>query len=393
MKSIVSGITYFFMGCSVILLVIMVFFLFNEQVIKKLRDESPQIKTENEETNEPEDKPPADDDNGGYETPTGSVNVRLEDAIIYSGKFELPIDGATGYASVIVEVYDGDYNLLTTLKPGQAFRILKEDGTWWKIYFKTETETEVVGWLKHNLCMINLPDIIPSIIYDNTNAYGSVFTANEMPIEGITGQRLYSYSENKDGRLYNERLGRNEYIVPVLYAMAERICAAQRNALKNDDTLVIYEGFRPFETQNKVYGEVLKLPSGQKNFGSYSMSAFIAYGISNHQMGYAIDTSLGNIIGTDYIVTGKYKYPKYNYIEHIMPCQIHELSVKATLANAKNNKYAQNLQKYCKDAGLSPLSSEWWHFNDETANAGIPGGKRSDGKYFITELYSISPGE
>jgi len=395
MRSVISGITYLLVGCSVILLILIVFVNFKSTVwdIIMPSDEIKQTtRAPTTESDDPDDKPPPTDDsnNGGYQVPTVNANVKPDEAVIYDGKLELPVNGATGYASINVDVLDSKWNVLDTLKPGKGFRILKEDGTWWQIFYKSEAGTDVIGWVRHNLCMINLPDVIPSIIYNNTNAYRSVFKANEETIPDITGVQLYSYSTRKDGKVYNERLQKDEYIVPVLYAMAESICKAQQNALDNGDTLVIYEGFRPYETQNRVYNEVSKLPSEQKNFGSYGIIWFIASGISNHQIGYAIDTSLAKVIEKDYAVMGKYKYLQLKYLEYAMPCAIHELSIKATLANAKDNVYAQKLQTYCTGAGLSSITSEWWHFNDETTFAGIKTENQSNGKYLITECFSAS---
>ena len=93
--------------------------------------------------------------------------------------------------------------------------------------------------------------------------------------------------------------------------------------------------------------------------------------------------------------------------EYAMPTTIHELSVSsavftvpitsksstawkdATLADSMNEA-AILLQTYCTNAGLTPLASEWWHFNDldalnETAD------NMSLGNYILTETYSTKP--
>ncbi|MCL2157827.1 MAG: D-alanyl-D-alanine carboxypeptidase family protein [Oscillospiraceae bacterium] len=404
MRRAVSAVTYLLVGFSVILIILIVYINFKAQIFDKLPIgeiiKEPTKTTLDEPTDPPTSEPLPEDNSPTYPVPSGSSNVSVAEAVIYSGPTELPVSGATGFASVDMDIYDSLYETIGELKAGQGFRIIKEDGLWWQIYLKSKTDgSDIFGWVRHNLCMINLPDVIPSVIYENTNAYGSVFRANGDMIPNITGERLYSYSDRKDGKEYNERLGRYEYIVPVLYAMAERICAAQANALENGDTLIIYEGFRPYETQQSVYNEVTRLPASQKNFGSWGQSWFIAYGKSNHQMGYAIDTSLGAVLEKEYLVSGKYKYPKLQYFEYTMPTAIHELSVNAALyassgsrtysEGVKNNIHAQNLQYYCSLAGLSSLASEWWHFNDEYAHAGIT--KESSGDFFVTECYSISP--
>ncbi len=79
-------------------------------------------------------------------------------------------------------------------------------------------------------------------------------------IEGITGQKLY------DGLFYNQRLGRDEYLMPINYAMAKKVGAAQKNALKAGDCLKIVETFRPYEVQMLVKDAVYaKARIGQGN--------------------------------------------------------------------------------------------------------------------------------
>ena len=71
-----------------------------------------------------------------------------------------------------------------------------------------------------------------------------------------------------------------------------------------------------------------------------------------------------------------------NVVEYTMPSPMHELSPRSAVftrqyshtgtnwraqplaASFAANQSAQKLQKYCTDAGLTPLCSEWWHFND-----------------------------
>ena len=82
-----------------------------------------------------------------------------------------------------------------------------------------------------------------------------------------------------------------------------------------------------------------------------------------------------------------------------MPSSIQELSARALVYTSPggsvlsegmlNSEAAQTLQKYCVDAGLSPLASEWWHFNDDEAANNLT--KKGDGKYQVTECLSKSP--
>ena len=407
MRSIITAATYLLVGCSVILILLIIFVTFKAQVFDRIPiDDDKQTETRdypgNAEVSEVwEDMPPTSENNAAtHPVPAGNSSVNAAESVEYEGILELPVNGATGYASVEMKVHNDDLSeALAVLKPGDGFMVLREYESWWQIYLKSGSGGEIIGWVRHNLCFINLPDVIPSIIYNNTNAYGSVFLANGETIPNVTGKRLYSYSGRNDGKAYNERLQKYEYIVPVLYAMAPKICAAQKYALAAGDTLVIYEGFRPYEVQQLVYTEVNRLPASQKNFGSWSQSWFIAYGKSNHQIGYAMDASLARVVETEEKVTGRYKYRQLTYFEYTMPTAIHELSVNSALyASSGSRTYsegvrncapAQSLQSYCISAGLSPLASEWWHFNDEGARAGIT--TESSGNFAVTECFSASP--
>ena len=315
-------------------------------------------------------------------------NSKSTAAVKYTGDLELPVDGATGYASVDTEFLSkNEHYLLYTLKAGTAFQVILESGDWWLIC----PDGVTTGWVQHIYCMINLPDVIPSIIYNNTNAYSSIFRCfyiSDINIPGITGGQLYKYSDRKDGKAYNKRLQKYEYIVPVLYSTAKRIYKAQKYALKNGETLVVYEGYRPNGAQTRVYKAMLELiednPDAQRSFGAWSMTWFIASGISSHQFGYAIDVSLAKVVEKEEAITGKYKYTQISMcIEYIMPTPVHELSSRAvtftkgvavesfdawqnaTLSEGMlKSPKACDLQKYCTDAGLTPLASEWWQFND-----------------------------
>ena len=256
--------------------------------------------------------------------------------------------------------------------------------------------------------MINLPDIIPSIVYDDTNSYQSLFTSSYTAIPNVTGEKLY------DVLAYNERLEKDEYRMPIIYAMAKKIMKAQQAALKDDYSLKIYETFRPYETQKRVASNLKELMENNKDVyngiygGGWSEDWFIAQSISNHQRGVAMDVSLVKVEDTQIKTTGEYKYLEVTqYMEEEMPTKMHELSDKAVtfkygvqtssktawksvpLATSMTEG-AKRLQKYCTEADLTPLSSEWWHFNDLDAKQEI-GSNYSTGRYYIEDGFSIVP--
>ena len=152
------------------------------------------------------------------------------------GGLELPIHGATGYTSVELPLWDDlstretaavppaetasavptetlpaatptptppspTEGALAVLSPGTAFVVLRESGEFWQVECVWKGH-QITGWLEHRYCMVNLPDVLPSMVYNATNTYDSQFRACGQSLEGITGQALYGA-----GKTYNPRLG------------------------------------------------------------------------------------------------------------------------------------------------------------------------------------------
>ena len=280
------------------------------------------------------------------------------------------------------------------LPAGASFTILGEKGGWWKVSSGYGT-----GWVEHRFCMINLPDVVPSIVYDATNAYASRYTSSGKDIPGITGQALYQ------GKVYNPRFDEEQFLMPVLYATAKKICAAQQKALAQGNSLKLYEAYRPYATQQAVVKALTALAERDPEVKAgittkpWSMTYFINTGYSNHQKGFAVDVSLVKVKQTQVRTTGGREYLAVtDYIEYDMPTAIHELSMAAastlgpgsdTLADTMNDP-AIALRGYFTGAGMSPLESEWWHFNDWNARD-LARDNLSTGKFEIGRCYSRPP--
>lgn len=317
--------------------------------------------------------------------------------------FELPIKGASGYAAVSLnltkEAFE-DSLILETLNPGEGFTIIDEENEFLKISFKGKE-----GFIKKDYCLINLCDIMPSIVYNITNATSSIMTTSFKNIPNITGHKLYN------AKFFNERFEVETYVVPVLYNMAIKIARIQKEALSNNETLIIYEAFRPFEVQKKISYNLQAL--ADKDFevlagitnDIWDISWFISMRTSKHQMGLAIDVSLGKVIrATNHSLT-KYNYKIINeYEEYTMPTPIHELSQKSVIFSSpvksdskelwkkasfseNTNEFSLKLFTYCTNGGLTPLASEWWHFNDLDCLMTENG----EGKFYITDIFSKKP--
>jgi len=322
----------------------------------------------------------------------------------YDGIFELPVSGATGFAPIPLHVFttlERGAEITMTLTAGQGFTIIEEQGDWWYIRIG-----DTDGFIRHEACFINLPDVIPSIRYDITNAYSSIMRSAGVEIPNITGQALYVAME------YNPRLGRVEFTVPILYLTAKRLATAQRAALTEGRTLIIYEAFRPRETQRIIVDNFRDLTNSNREvsdaLGGWGISAFISTSVSNHQRGAAIDASLGQILSHEIISSGDfYIFRAVEVEEYAMPSPMHELSARSIIfthhvdtsspdawRNAQLAGTATNgaliLQKYLTDAGFTPIASEWWHFND-LASLRIIRQHRISGDFFTPINYSILP--
>lgn len=313
--------------------------------------------------------------------------------------FELPLEGATGLVgSAKLELYaepTENSALLRTLAAGDMFYIRQESGKYWQVCVLDGT----IGWLQSNYCMINLPDVLPSVIYQNPNAVSAVFVTRGEAISGVTGQKLY------DGLFYNPRLGRDEFVMLINYNMAKKVGAIQKNALKEGDSLKIIETFRPYEVQMKVKDALYAKARADKtlmaalNEGSWNIGWFIATSLSNHQRGVAMDTTLVHVSDSTSYSLGGCPFVRVTGEEYEMPSVMHELSplaccfAKPVSSSSKTawksaaeasgmTDGARKLQSYCTAADLTPLASEWWHFNDLDAQSLISRSS-GNGKFWL----------
>ena len=309
------------------------------------------------------------------------------------GAFELPLAGATGFVTVKTALTPIEGRRAGTLKPGQRFTIEADEGKTWVV-----SSGALAGRLSSADVLLNLPDVIPSIVYDDVNGDAAIFTSSGVDLPGVTGKRLYV------SKAFNPRLQVREHSMAVLYPMARKIQAAQRAALAKGETLIFYQAFRPHATQKKVslalinlHKQNRKVRAGIDNSG-WGLSSFIALNLSSHQLGTAIDVSLGKVTGEAMVQGADYTYTDVQATEYAMQTPMHELSTasstythpvrtksgtawKKAPLNPSMTKAARRLQQYAVAAGLTPLASEWWHFDDWDARKHIAGG--SNGRYFL----------
>lgn len=308
--------------------------------------------------------------------------------------FELPVTNASGYAFVdlnIRERADTNTKIIGKLKQSEGFRIVEEVGEYWKI-----VTTNTTGYVKHQYCYINLPDVLPSIVYKNSNASSSLLRVGELAIPNITQKKLY------DAYAYNSRLGEDSFIMPIKYETAKRLSIAQTQAREEGNTLIIYETFRPHAVQRAIVKNLSDLSDTNKKAhheitsSIWSIGWFISTRLSNHQRGSAVDLSLGKIISEEVRTSGDYQYIKITQAnEYPMQTPIHQLSIRSVIFdNPAEKSYSSKvtsgtlkLHQYMTEAGFTPLASEWWHFDDKNAFKS----QTNRGDYFIDSVFSQPP--
>lgn len=309
--------------------------------------------------------------------PLGDINndniLKMNDVVLIIKKIyesdpcltDIKFHNLSGMHGVAINNRD-IYETLTSTKridtaiAGTKFEILGENnnnGDYWAINYNGKC-----GWINAKYMAINLKEYIPSITYNITNANKSIFKSSGKNIEGLTSQKLYTDDYNN--------------FVPVNYPFAIKIKAAQIEANKNGDTIIIYDAYRPksvtnyaSEKLNTLYinDEEVKnnINYSTENNSSWGKSWFLASSISTHNKGCAIDASLKKISGEEYE----------------MPTQMHELSTLAIKyrgvgidyiptnysKRVKESEGAKKLSEYMMNYGkLSDLASEWWHYQDDT---------------------------
>ena len=337
-----------------------------------------------------------------------SVPSNLEHYINYrdGSYFDLPIRGATGWAARNTPLRTGagfSESIVEQLSAGAVFTVMSQHPD----FLRVVTPTGQEGFVASAHSFINVPDVLPSMVFNVTNAHASEFRTNDFNIEGLTGLQLYQ------AHGFNERLGRESFIVPVHMSAVTALARAQTLALAQGNTIIMNEAYRPRPIQqlvvNSLQATIDTNESARQfiNSGGWHLGWFISTGVSNHQRGAAVDISLARINEAEVATTGGYRYLNVvRYTEYRMPSRIHDLSPLAAItytpvspgqAGWRNQRLLSNLPEgtvtlhhLMLDAGWVPLASEWWHFDYLPASqvardAGIAG-------YFFTQqVYSIAP--
>ena len=302
----------------------------------------------------------------GGQTMDGSAYAAVSEPIRFD-THESPLYATVWPVKDLETYYDAKKTPASeTARAGKAYCVVDE----WDGMFGIRIDDQIY-YIDSNYCMINLPDYVGDLCrYQITNSESSVYLVHEFEIPNVTGEVTSGYEHVAQPG--------GSYLVPLLYPTAKKLVSAAENAVSKGYALRIYDAFRPQKATREIYNRTasvldseipektytgvkvasLKLPEPDKDDrltyqrvmtnGTYALNSFLAKGASRHNFGVALDLTLVDL------ETGE---------ELRMQTSMHDLSWYSVTGH--NNANARQLASIMTEAGFSPLSSEWWHFQDD----------------------------
>lgn len=268
------------------------------------------------------------------------------------GNFSATLYGAVAWANQALNIRakaTQNSKKIGTVDAGGKMTILSSENSSTK-YIKIKYNNQV-GYVYSNFIYINLPDVIPDMIYSISNADKSIYKTSGKSIPNVTGVNLYGFTKK-----YNKKIGKTTYYAPLLYPVAKQLQKAYNTAISQGYNLKIYDTYRPYDVSVKINKEFKSLYNSNKTVkkgidydkdGSYwGTGWFLANSISLHNRGVAIDLALTDSRG--------------NELSAQTP--MHTLDTRSV--RKYNNSTANKLSKIMTSVGFETLDSEWWHFQE-----------------------------
>ncbi len=268
------------------------------------------------------------------------------------GNFSATLYGAVAWANQDLNIRakaTQNSKKIGTVDAGGKMTILSSENSSTK-YIKIKYNNQV-GYVYSNFIYINLPDVMPDMIYSISNADKSIYKTSGKSIPNVTGVNLYGFTKK-----YNKKIGKTTYYAPLLYPVAKQLQKAYNTAISQGYNLKIYDTYRPYDVSVKINKEFKSLYNSNKTVkkgidydkdGSYwGTGWFLANSISLHNRGVAIDLALTDSRG--------------NELSAQTP--MHTLDTRSV--RKYNNSTANKLSKIMTSVGFETLDSEWWHFQE-----------------------------
>lgn len=268
------------------------------------------------------------------------------------GTFSATLYGATAWANQELNIRKEatmDSNIIGTIPVGSKMTILASENTNSK-YIKVKYNN-LIGYVYSNFILINLPDVIPDMLYEITSASKSTASTANTAIPGITGKNLYGFTKK-----YNSKIDKETYYVPLLYPTAKKLQRAYNKARSEGYNLKVYDSYRPHDitisTNNyfrKLYNSNNKVKNAinyDKEGNYWGPSWFLASSVSAHNKGIALDITITNSNNQELKAQTAYD------------------TLDTSSIVKYNNTVSNKLRNIMLSQGFSPLESEWWHFQD-----------------------------
>lgn len=268
------------------------------------------------------------------------------------GSFSATLYGATAWANQELNIRKKatmDSNIIGTIPVGSKMTILTSENTNSK-YIKVKYNN-LIGYVYSNFILINLPDVIPDMLYEITSASKSTASTANTAIPGITGKNLYGFTKK-----YNSKIDKETYYVPLLYPTAKKLQRAYNKARSEGYNLKVYDSYRPHDitisTNNyfrKLYNSNNKVKNAinyDKEGNYWGPSWFLASSVSAHNKGIALDITITNSNNQELKAQTAYD------------------TLDTSSIVKYNNTVSNKLRNIMLSQGFSPLESEWWHFQD-----------------------------
>ena len=174
--------------------------------------------------------------NSEYAAIPAEMEVETGASVIYSTVW--PIQDLDLYSDPTMTEIIGEADA------GDAFCVLDVEGD--LFYVRTD---DGYGYIDGRYCMINLPEMIGDLCWYNiTNSYASIYTAHEFELPLVTNTVVKGYNK--------VMIDEGEYLVPLLYPVAQRLEKAAFAAREAGYVLKIYDSFRPREATLDLYEKI-----------------------------------------------------------------------------------------------------------------------------------------
>ncbi len=282
-------------------------------------------------------------------------------------RFDAPLEGAVGFAAATIQLTAVDGLAGGTVKPGQSFTIRADRGDTWIV-----TAGSVGGGLDPRLALVNLPDLVPSLVLPGESAPG--YRSSGTPILAGTDALIAP----------NARFGTPLPYLPVSLATAQKLQRAQRAALADGNTLIVYATWHSEATQQALAESMVAAYDAQPRVRAgidgdgWDLAWFLPSAADLAGAGDSVEVGLGKLSApVEPWKPGK-PYRATAAVPASMPTAARELSRAAATTlrppqpgqatpSAPLNDAAHTLIRYGQAAGLSVAPSAWWRFDDPQA--------------------------